>query len=460
MNPPINILSINDLIIPWLFVPLLLYGLALIKAKYKWDKPWDNFLIIGFLIRIVCVVLFALIYQYYYKSGDTFIYYQEAQNIRNALFNGDIDSFFELIFKQYNELSFKSLKLIDQDYLYYNKNNHLLIGIAGLINIFCFDSYIGIALFMAFYGYLGTFLLYREYCKLYPSYYIYIALILIFLPSTFFWSSGLMKEPICIGALSFIIYFIIKLRNYKKNVILFSVIIIINAFLLFTIKSYIFYSFSAALILAWFVSRFAKSKFVSSNPKVWFIIPFTLIASIILASYFIELSISSKWAQFFISQISNTQTAQIQASVESGGSGYELGELSPTPIGIISFTGNALTTTLFRPYIWEIRKPILIANGLEALFTLIFTLVFIKASGIRNFFYSLFTDHLALTFIFYTIFMGIVIGIISFNFGTLVRYKAPLIGFYFLAIFITYAKCKTDKTSNRNCELKNNEKSL
>jgi hypothetical protein len=448
MNPVINILTLNDLILPLIYVPLFLFILSYLKAKFKWNKPWDTFLIAGFVVRIICIVLFALIYQYYYKSGDTFIYYQEAVNMRNALFSGDFETFSELVFKPYNDLSFKALNYIKKDYLYYNTNNHLIIGIAGLLNTFCFDSYITIALIMAFYGYFGTFLLYREYCKLYPAHYLYLAAILIFFPSTFFWSSGLMKEPICIGALSLIVYSILKISKTKKNLMLYIPIILVNAFLLHGIKSYIFYSFVAAFFLAWLISSFARSRWVSAHPKIMLIIPLVLLLAVILTSYTIEVSISSQGAQFLVEQISNTQTAQIQASMESGGSGYELGALSPTPLGIISFSASAFITSIFRPFIWEVNKPVLLLNGLEGLFTLIFTIVIIKISGIRRFFFTLFKDHLSLTYIFYAIIMGIVIGVISFNFGTLVRYKAPLIGFYFLALFTTYIKCLAVKNNH------------
>jgi hypothetical protein len=451
MEPVLKILSLSDFIVPFVLVPLILFLYSIAKSKKNLTQPWDSFFLAGFFIRLFSIVFFALIYQYYYKSGDTFIYYNEAVNMRQTLMSGNLQSFIEMIFFDYGNFSNQTLGLIDQDYLYYRSNNHLLISLAGMCNLFCFDSYIGIAIAFTTFGYIGSFFLYREFCQRYPAYYKQLALVLIFFPTTFFWSSGLMKEPICIGAISFIIWGMLQLGKNHVNKWRILLIILVNASLLITLKSYIFYSFVGGLGFALLITGFYKIPLVAHNTLVRWFVPLLFLGLISVGVYFLSSSLSSSSAQLIIGEIANTQSAQIQASLVAGGSGYSLAELSPTPIGLFSFSMSAVVTSLFRPWIWEINKPILLLNGLESFGTLIFTLWIVFKIGISKFFSGFTKNYLPTTFLFYALNMSIVIGIISFNFGTLVRYKAPMLGFYFLTFLLIFIQSKiTAEPGSRN----------
>jgi hypothetical protein len=449
MEPVPKILSLADFIFPFVLVPVILFLYSLVKSKHNLSKPWDSFFLAGFFIRILSSVFFAFIYQFYYKYGDTFIYYQEAVNIREALMTGNLQSFFEMIFLDYGQFSNQTLGLIDQDYLYYQSNNHLLVSLAGLCNLICFDSYMGIAIIFTTFGYIGSFYLYREFCQRYPAYYKQLALVLIFFPTTFFWSSGLMKEPICIGAISFIIWGMLQLSKKHVNKFRIFLIIVLNAALLITLKSYIFYSFLGGLGLALLIAGFYKIPLIAQNAIARWSVPLLLISLLYAGMTFLSSSLTASSAQLIIAEIANTQSAQIQASLSTGGSGYTLADLNPTPAGIFSFSLSAMSTSLFRPWLWEINKPILLLNGLEALGTIIFTIWMIFKIGIGNFFSGLTKNYLPATFLFYAIIMSTVIGVISFNFGTLVRYKAPMLGFYFLTFLLIFIQAKKIPASGK-----------
>ncbi len=62
-------------------------------------------------------------------------------------------------------------------------------------------------------------------------------------------------------------------------------------------------------------------------------------------------------------------------SMEQDGSGYSLGDMDPTLLGMLEKAPAGINVTLFRPYLWEARKPIVMISALEALLYLIFTIV-------------------------------------------------------------------------------------
>ena len=107
---------------------------------------------------------------------------------------------------------------------------------------------------------------------------------------------------------------------------------------------------------------------------------------------------------------------------------------------IILASPVAIFTTLFRPFIWETRKPIMLFSALESLVLLIATLYVLFKCRIFKFFYYIFGDpYLFFCFVF-TMILGIIIGFSTFNFGTLVRYRLPILPFYFFMLLYIYTK--------------------
>jgi hypothetical protein len=99
---------------------------------------------------------------------------------------------------------------------------------------------------------------------------------------------------------------------------------------------------------------------------------------------------------------------------------------------------SGINVSLFRPYLWEIHKVVNIPSALESFITFIITLwVIINLFNKRVLWTSLrntdvvFCLGFSLSFAFF-------IGISTFNFGALVRYKIPILPFYFSGLVIIY----------------------
>jgi hypothetical protein len=123
------------------------------------------------------------------------------------------------------------------------------------------------------------------------------------------------------------------------------------------------------------------------------------------------------------------------------GSGYDLGEFDPSIGGMLSKFPQAVVVTLFRPFPWESRKVIVALSALEALVFLYFTLkVFISSRG--KAFGWIGRDATLIFCLVFALIFAFAVGISSYNFGALSRYKIPCLPFYAAFLIVLLQKQK------------------
>lgn len=132
------------------------------------------------------------------------------------------------------------------------------------------------------------------------------------------------------------------------------------------------------------------------------------------------------------------------------GSVYDLGHLDGDVASTLSLAPSAAWVTFFRPYIWESKNIITLLAALESSFFLVFTFATLYKTGAVKCLRLIWKDPFLIFCLSYSIFYGIIIGLISGNFGTLVRYKIPILPFYLCAIIILYAHKKSKKRALMN----------
>ncbi|AMJ64779.1 hypothetical protein [Hymenobacter sp. PAMC 26628] len=138
-----------------------------------------------------------------------------------------------------------------------------------------------------------------------------------------------------------------------------------------------------------------------------------------------------------------------ETSVKQNGSAYNLGAQDGTIGGMVKLAPQAIFTALFRPMIFEARNPIMLLSALEAGFFLIFTLrIFWRTGVVATIKFVATTPVLVMCFVFSLIFAASV-AIISANFGTLVRYKIPMIPFYLSGLYILQSMLDAEKAHRR-----------
>jgi hypothetical protein len=128
---------------------------------------------------------------------------------------------------------------------------------------------------------------------------------------------------------------------------------------------------------------------------------------------------------------------------KDAGSGYSLGELDGTLSGMVKLAPQAINVSLFRPYLWEVRNPLMLLSALESLALFLLTIYsFYQARA--NLFKTL-TDPTILFCLVFSLTFAFAVGVSTFNFGTLARYKIPLLPFYFLALILMLNYSKRER---------------
>lgn len=429
-----SLLTYKDIIVTPLYVIIILALTSFLINKNKHlPKNIKPIFFWAIISRLVGSVLFALVHHTVYQYGDTWNYFTYGSYYMWEALWDDPSIAFTMVFQS----QFDEFNPITVDYVSrmqaWNGGN-LMIKTTFFVSLITGHSYIPTAFIFSLIGFFGLWRIYIVFVSYYPHLYRELAFACFFSPSMIFWSSGVMKEAICIGALGGAFYAFHRIGKqfswiYIIQLILFSLVILIY-------KSYILICF-LGVGFYWLYLQFINQ--ISSKTLRWLIGPFLLlsfisagITSIFLVGYFEPKYSIAK----VMETVESSSTYLYKKSLTEQGSAYFLGDLDYSIGGMIKKIVPGINVSLFRPYIFEAKNPVMLISALESsIFLLIGLLVlfklFLKPSKISIEIQPLVSFSIAFTLIF-----AYFIGISTLNFGTLVRYRIPILPFFLSALFI------------------------
>ena len=140
------------------------------------------------------------------------------------------------------------------------------------------------------------------------------------------------------------------------------------------------------------------------------------------------------------------QTARITAydigfyTGRTAGSRYSLGELDGTFSGMILKAPGAINVTLFRPYFWEVSNPLMLLTAIESLLLTVFVIYVLLVK--RSQLFGALKNPDVIFLLTFSVVVAFAIGITSYNFGTLSRYRIPILPFFVVGfiILLNYSK--------------------
>jgi hypothetical protein len=232
-------------------------------------------------------------------------------------------------------------------------------------------------------------------------------------------------------------FYIIFYEN--KKIIANSIFALIFLYIIYIIKSYIVMACLPAILL-WGVGLLSyKIKDTRLILFVRYFLYASAIGGIALVGGKLE---SEMFGEYNIENVASksfvTRDYLFRISNEQDGSGYTLGDFDPTLLGMLEQAPAGVNVTLFRPYLWEARKPIVMISALESLFFLIFTIVVIFRNNPIRLVQRVLSDETLQFCLIFTLIFAFAVGISTSNFGSLVRYKIPCLPFYTAFLIILY----------------------
>lgn len=418
----------------WLLI-LYLLAYAISHIKYK-DPYLRKHFMWGLTVKFIGCFGFIAVYAFYYGYGDTFGYFENVTKLREVIHQNPVRIFHLLFSENLTVQEQISVGISAPDHVMSNAANYMVIRIALFIGFFTFGSYISTSLIFAFGSFLGIWGLYRIVSYLYPKLYRSVTFPILYIPSVFFWGSSLMKDSIVIGFLGIMTYTIYQLFFRHKKVLLSFIMLVISIYVLANVKQYVIVAYAPALILWMSLGPLKKLP----QRQKWIAAPFLILfAAIIIAAVFPILEKMSKRYTIERVLVTAEKTATyIHRTTREGGSSYSLGEVSYTPLGLVRVFPKAVTVSLFQPFIFQVKNPVMVLSAMESTLFLLGTIYILLKMGLMKFINYMMNNPFLLMCLVFSVFFAFAIGISTYNFGALVRYKIPCLPFYGIALIIPY----------------------
>lgn len=428
-------LGLNDLFLTPVYLGLF-YAVAYAVRGRVTNAYTRPYFIPALTLKFIGAIALGLIYTFYYNGGDTINYYNQSAVIYQAFGDSFIAGWKMLISNGDYDPSLA--KYIGQiPWFGHGSNEYFVLRVAGVFALIGFNTYTVTALCFAALSFSGVWAMYMTFAKIRPAIYKELAIAVFFIPSVFFWGSGLMKDSLCLGALGWIFYAFYRGAIEKKDLLRAVIIGLLAAVPLIATKIYILLAFMPPALLWVFNENNARIK----DPTMRVLAkPLFYVGGGALA-FFALTRLTAGDERFDLNRIGErskiTSEYLYQVSVQQEGSGYTLGKLDGSIGSILKLSPQAVIVTLFRPFIWEAHNPVMLLSALEAAYFLFFTLrIFYRNGFLKTLRLIAGSPVLTLCFVF-TLIFAIAVGTSTSNFGTLVRYKIPLIPFYMCGLLIT-----------------------
>ena len=428
----------------YLLLPIYLFVVLLIafhfrNKYYKQNHPLRKYFMWGFGLKIFGGLFVSLIYQYYYGGGDTTNYWHQTVVINSSL-QESFSTWLKLITGTADYYDIDAYNYTTKFYWYGIGTPEYLISVLGaLIGIFTFTTFLPTTLLFSAISFIGIWKMFVVFTKLYPKLVKQMAISFLFIPSVVFWGSGFLKDTITISCIGWAVHFFYFIFYENKKIIANSIGAFFFLYVVLIIKSYIVMAFLPAALL-WGVgllSHKIKDKRLIIFARYFLYLSaiggLVVIGSRLQSELFGEYSVESVAYKSF-----ETRDYLFRVSNEQDGSGYTLGDVDPTLLGMLEKVPEGVNVTLFRPYPWEARKPIVMISAAEALFFLLFSIIVIFRNNPIKVVQRILSDETLQFCLIFTLVFAFAVGISTSNFGSLSRYKIPCMPFYAAFLFIIF----------------------
>ena len=426
-------MGIKDLIVTPFFLVLFLVLAFWLRSKFT-NARTKKYFISALLVKFLGAILLGLIYQFYYGGGDTFNFWQHGSRwIWKAFLDNPQDGL-SLILIRGNEHIPRLFNYTQHIWYFGGSSAYFIVRLSAIFDLFTLHTYSATALFFGVLSFSGLWALFSVLSKKYSKRSPYLAIAILFCPSLVFWGSGILKDSIALGSIGWMTWTFINWFEFKKRSITVLLIFILSFWVLYEVKVYILLCFLPSLIV-WLLIR--------EIGKIRNAIKRVLIAPLLIGVFFLLgfLTINKIAGQDNVYSLNNIAERTRIAAYDirygwgarlGGKGGYDLGELDGTWIGMLKLMPAAINVSLFRPYIWEVRTSLMFLAAIESLLVLLFSvLVVIHRKK------QLLQDSFVIFCLIFSLSFAFAVGVSTYNFGTLMRYKLPALLFYLILLAIS-----------------------
>ena len=443
-----EILKFSDIFISIIYFIVIVGVGYFIQNRNTVKYPEYKYFTKGLIAKLLGVTIFCLVYVYYYQGGDTVNYFFGTKALVAVLFQ-DFDKGIALIFNTdsvfNNWFSFNSETGFPPHYMWKDNLTFAVCRFSSLFYVLGSGSFIVTSFFTSIFSYIGIWKLFRLFNTIYPGNSKGLFYLMLILPTLIFWGSGIMKDSYVLGSTCWITYNFYKISIERKKLFWNIIFLMLNIFILLNTKAYVLISIFPGIVL-WLNSAYLKSSksFLSKAIKLPF---FVLIFGV--GGYYSFSNLSSLMGVYGDVDTAIEQAQVIQQDLlrdeAYGSNSYNIGEIDGSVYGMISIAPLAIFTAIYRPLFWEIGSPMMVVSVVENTVLLILTFYLLINIGPFRLIRILLSEPFLLYAFVFSVLFAFGVGIAGTNFGALVRYKIPLVPFFFPMLLLVFKISRRSK---------------
>jgi hypothetical protein len=436
------VLDIFDLLLAPFYIGFILILANFIRRKRIGvaGKEYFRYLLPALMCKIIGAVSLCLIYTFYYEDGgDVTNYFISTRTYVNVLLEGHFEKFFTML--DYKDNNVHAVLASGNVYGYFMFNPHdyyalFTIMLTIPLCLLGLKSFIATAVLLATVSFIGIWKLYEVFVDQFPQLSKQFAITCFFIPSVFFWGSGILKDTYTFSAIGFFVFGVYRFQIQKVRQAKYLIMIIAAACVFIFIKPYILFALLPGTLLWVFFNRITNIKnafFRLATVPFILLMLFVIVVTVFqgMAEYLGEYSLDN-----ILRKAVKTQQDLIRTAY--GTSSYDIGKFDATIGGVLQKVPAALNLALFRPYIWDARNPVMLLSALENLFMLGFSLYMLFKVRFTVLLSSLQSHPLLIFSFLFALVFAFSVGLTTANYGALARLKIPCIPFYVASLFILY----------------------
>jgi len=394
---------------------LLLGGLSFALARK--ETSLRNVFIPALVIKVLAGIFLGLVYQHYYSGGDTFVYFNDAGRFAH-LARQDFAEYLRIVVSGKGLPGETTFGMDEPRALF-------LVKITSVFHLITGGGYWVTAIYFSVLSFLGSWYLVKKIVLYFPEVAPSAIIAFLFFPSVVFWTSGVIKESIAMGALYFLAGFFLETWVTRSIRIWPLVLALISLWVTWKLKYY-FTAVFAPVAITTFVHRYITERWRGRNfvmqAGLWLLI----LVIPVTAVTFLHPNFSP---QRFLSVIVENNRAFMALSDPNDV--IHFFELETDLMSVLKNAPLAVVSGLFRPGVWEVETAfqwiIAIENLAIVMLTVLSLTMWKTAVESKN-------RMLVFALLVYILVLCVFITLSTPNFGTLTRYRVGYLPFFLFLV--------------------------
>jgi hypothetical protein len=429
----------------WEFLVLIIYigVVGVVHTRKKNQEivkhPEYRYYLWGLYMKILGGVAFALIYVYYYGNGDTVSFYVSSEPLVELLLK-DPRLYLQALFAD-NTLE-NRYRFFDRStgypiaYVYYDSRSYFLVRLISPLTALSFKSFLLTGAMCSTLAYGGAWRLYLTLVAYYPTLRNKLAIAVLFMPSSLFWGSGIIKDTFTFAAVCWFVHALDNIFFLKKNRTSSWVSAIVSIVIMIAMKPYIFMLIFPATVLWLLYHRVAR---IRNSLIRTLALPFA-IGFFGMISFFTLNALGDKLSKFSLDKALDTMVLSQQdmkRSQQYGENYFDIGEIDRTWGGLLSKVPIATFAGLFLPSIPQVNNVVMLLAAVENTWLLLFSILILFRSRVIYLFTLVRLNPLLQMMFVFSFSYAFMIGVTTPNYGALVRFKIPLLPLFVSGLYIS-----------------------